>query len=691
MRRVLGTSIAARSSAMIVAVVLAVGVLLLAALLPYTAHRAEAEHHAQDIASLDMVRDTLAIACFLGDKGLAASVAEGLLIDPSVMRVRVTAGGVTLAERHSTSGASTSADAPAGGRIVRKVMSPFNAGEVVGEIVLVPDAAEIRRHHVIPAVMLTAIPMVVLVLFTAIAAAWVTFRQIARPIALVSARVHALKAEQGERVVVPTGNEADEVGRLVLDVNALVERLGRLLGSVQEAERRLSESQRLGHIGSWYVDRLGLLTWSPELYRLHGLAPDAVVGRVDSFLGLLESGDRASVGEWLDACKAGLGPPGVVYRCELPDGSHRWFRMEGDAAFGSEGFTYMAGTAQDVTELELIEQELRDSNIALQVSSESNAIAAAVIAHASEGVMVTDADLQIQSVNPAFEAITGFSADEAVGQTPRILMSGKHDAEFFRALRESVESEGQWSGEIWNRRRSGEIYPQRSSIKVLRDADGKARHYATVFSDTTEQNRLEARLRELSSTDGLTGLANRRTFDETIAAEWARAARNLQPLSLLMIDIDQFKLYNDREGHPAGDECLRQVARAIGSAARRPGDLAARYGGEEFVVLLPTTPAEGAAAVAERLRAGVEALALPHRASTAAPVVTVSVGVGTIVLGEEAIPGDVNPASHFLIMRADRALYEAKHTGRNRVVSAGQADPEAGVRERSVENVVPVA
>lgn len=172
-------------------------------------------------------------------------------------------------------------------------------------------------------------------------------------------------------------------------------------------------------------------------------------------------------------------------------------------------------------------------------------------------------------------------------------------------------------------------------------------------------------LRRLAFIDGLTGLHNRRAFDERLARELRHAARTVQPLALALIDVDFFKPYNDHYGHQAGDDALRAVAQALQQAMLRPVDLAARYGGEEFVCLLPETAAAGAQAVAERLRAAVQALALPHAHSQAAPVLTVSIGVA-------AWPTQLDrpaPAPEALIQAADAALYDAKHGGRNRVCS----------------------
>ncbi|MBN3754840.1 diguanylate cyclase [Paraburkholderia sp. Tr-20389] len=176
--------------------------------------------------------------------------------------------------------------------------------------------------------------------------------------------------------------------------------------------------------------------------------------------------------------------------------------------------------------------------------------------------------------------------------------------------------------------------------------------------------RVEAELQMLARTDGLTGLHNRRTLMETLEHEWRRARRNHGPLSLLFIDIDSFKAYNDTYGHQAGDDTLAAVARCISGCIRRPGDSAARYGGEEFVVVLPDTDKSGAAMMAEKIRRQISDLCIDHSASRHDGRLTASVGTASLCPGQE---DDVDA----LVRAADRALYSAKHTGRNRVVAAG--------------------
>lgn len=164
----------------------------------------------------------------------------------------------------------------------------------------------------------------------------------------------------------------------------------------------------------------------------------------------------------------------------------------------------------------------------------------------------------------------------------------------------------------------------------------------------------------MSLKDGLTGIANRRSFDERLAAEWRRSLRSGEPLSLLMVDIDHFKQFNDHYGHLEGDGCITEVAQALQRAASRPGDLVARYGGEEFAILLPGTDAEAAARVAENCLRGIAARAIPHAQSSVGPHVSISVGICTMLVfadGELAA----------LISQADQALYHAKRNGRAQV------------------------
>jgi diguanylate cyclase (GGDEF)-like protein len=205
-----------------------------------------------------------------------------------------------------------------------------------------------------------------------------------------------------------------------------------------------------------------------------------------------------------------------------------------------------------------------------------------------------------------------------------------------------------------------------SALRLKREIDRREARERELLAMQEQLAAANAQLEQLSRTDPLTGLANRRSFDQALASEWARGLRQRTPLALLLIDVDHFKRFNDTYGHQEGDRCLIAVAGALREAASRASDLAARYGGEEFAILLPDTAADGGRAVGERALATLAALAIPHRASSVGSIVSASVGVACIT-------PETGIAAQALIAAADRALYRAKEGGRGRVVVDGAA------------------
>ncbi len=217
--------------------------------------------------------------------------------------------------------------------------------------------------------------------------------------------------------------------------------------------------------------------------------------------------------------------------------------------------------------------------------------------------------------------------------------------------------------------RHGDYVWIRDVVHVVRDGDGAVEALVGFMFDINERKRTEERLlalqrelEDLSFKDGLTGLLNRRRFDALVEIEWRAARRTRKPLSLLMIDIDYFKQYNDHYGHVGGDDCLKRIAQVLRTAVARPRDVLARYGGEEFVIVLPETDAAGAERIAARCREAVAREAIVHDRSEAGRTVTISVGVGTVVPEQDA-------SLLAFIETVDRCLYQAKQAGRNRVVA----------------------
>ncbi|ROM77866.1 GGDEF domain-containing protein [Pseudomonas brassicacearum] len=280
--------------------------------------------------------------------------------------------------------------------------------------------------------------------------------------------------------------------------------------------------------------------------------------------------------------------------------------------------------------------------------------AAAVFDCTREGVLVTDRNGLIVHVNRAFMAITGYEEDEVLGQRPNLFKSGRHGADFYRAMFTALAEVGEWSGEIWNRRKSGEIYPQWQTIRVIRDDDAKVSHYVAVFSDISAIKDSEHELAHLAHHDPLTGLPNRLLFSDRTEQALASAQLHKRGCALLLVDLDHFKNINDSLGHNVGDELLKRVAERF-RGLFAPGVTLARLGGDEFAVLVENCSQPGQAAVLARRI--LDALKEPLRFDGHALFINASVGISLF-------PGDARSAGQ-LLRNADSALFKAKSAGRD--------------------------
>jgi diguanylate cyclase (GGDEF)-like protein/PAS domain S-box-containing protein len=289
-------------------------------------------------------------------------------------------------------------------------------------------------------------------------------------------------------------------------------------------------------------------------------------------------------------------------------------------------------------------------------------------------VSVTDSAGNIIEVNDKFCEVSGYSRDELLGHNHRIINSGIHEKEFFHEMWEIIASGRKWHGEVCNRNKNGALYWVDSAVVPIRGTDGEIERYISVRVDISKRKKYELgiekvnqtltdaniQLETLSRIDALTGVGNRRHFDDTLANYISTISRTNVPLTLMLCDVDYFKNYNDLYGHQAGDFCLQNIAKSIELNFTRAGDVVARYGGEEFAVILPNVGKETAIMLAERLRANIESLKLKHAGSSVADLVTISVGVVSLQMDEQMDSADI-------IKKADDALYRAKEIGRNRV------------------------
>lgn len=317
-----------------------------------------------------------------------------------------------------------------------------------------------------------------------------------------------------------------------------------------------------------------------------------------------------------------------------------WEEIIASAVFDNVGYlSHYLYTRQDVTEREKM---LLEINLASRVLSVSN-----------EGVMVSNAKNQIISVNPAFSKITGYSEADVLGQKPRMLASGRHDKKFYAEMWKSINEKGEWSGEIWNRRKDGSIYPEWLSIATFTSKFGEVLNYVSIFSDITSRKAVEEKVQRLANYDPLTNLPNRSLLEDRMRTALATAQRHRGSVALLYLDLDRFKNVNDSLGHLVGDALLMEVARRLLSLLREE-DTVSRIGGDEFVIVLPEADTHAAANVSNKV---LHAIAESFRYDNHEINVGISIGI--------ALYPDNGYSYEALAQAADTALYRAKQLGRN--------------------------
>ncbi len=297
---------------------------------------------------------------------------------------------------------------------------------------------------------------------------------------------------------------------------------------------------------------------------------------------------------------------------------------------------------------------LRQRDEALHTSRQNLHLAEKVIESSLDGILITDADARIISVNPAFTRLTGYRAQDVLGKTPAVLSSGRHDAAFYAQMWSCLRSNGYWQGEVWNRRKNGELYPELLTITAITDEAGDLTHYAALFSDISQLKENETRIRDLAYFDPLTRLPNRRLLDDRLQVSLAHAHRNSSRIAVMFIDLDRFKRINDSLGHEIGDRLLVEVAQRLRQCVRED-DTVARMGGDEFVVILNNlADPDDAAHTATRI---IEALRAPVIIDGRELITTTSIGISVY-------PEDSREPAQ-LIKNADIAMYRAKNDGRD--------------------------
>ena len=357
----------------------------------------------------------------------------------------------------------------------------------------------------------------------------------------------------------------------------------------------------------------------------------------------------------------------MAQRYTARSGGTVWARLtctvmrEGD---GRHPFTVTV--VEDITERKRLEDEMR--------------LAATVFANSGDGLFVTDADNRIVHVNPAFTLITGYQPAEVEGRNPSMLASGRHDREFFAQMWAALRRDGRWQGEIWDRRKDGEMFAGWQNIAMVRDAEGRVQNYVAVLSDITSRKEVEERLSYAANHDPLTRLPNRTLFHERLSRAIARAQRSQTLVALLFIDLDRFKQVNDTLGHLAGDMLLQQVAERL-SGCTRQGDTVARLSGDEFTIILEDIqdPRDAAVVAHKVLRRLLEPVTLN------AGEAHISSSIGVAIYPTDA--GDAQT----LLKLADQAMYRAKHMGRNGCQFHSEAVNAQAFERLALENALRTA
>lgn len=403
----------------------------------------------------------------------------------------------------------------------------------------------------------------------------------------------------------------------------------------------LKEMSRMAKVGAWSFDPdTGEGQWTDEVARILEVDPAAATSLAYG-LSFYQGENRAIIQNAVDAAISRGTPFDLELELVTASGRPLWGRAICRPLVTNGKVVKVRGTFQDVTERRTLEESMRMADSLYKASSEA--------------MLIADADNRIMAVNPAFTTITGYGLDEVVGKDPSILSSGRHDAAFYRAMWESLNSTGYWQGEVWDKRKNGEIYPKWLTINTIFNNDGTVQRRVAMFTDITERRASEKLIWRQANFDSLTGLPNRQMFLNRLEQEIKKTHRSGRALVLMFIDIDQFKEVNDTLGHDMGDVLLQELAARLSGCVRET-DHVARLGGDEFTIILSDLESpDSVDRVAQNI---LLKMAEPLRLGEDMAYVSASIGV-------TFCPQDATDIET-LLKNADQAMYASKSQGRNR-------------------------
>lgn len=407
-------------------------------------------------------------------------------------------------------------------------------------------------------------------------------------------------------------------------------------------EARLKEAQRIAKLGDCErnIDTREL-SCSEQFYRIFGW-PENICPGYEDFIEVLHPEDKPHVESVIDNAVKSRSSYDTEYRIVTENGGERIINEIGEVVLDENGMPgKIAAIVQDVTEQKKNRDEIE--------------LARKVFDNAVEGVVVTGRDGTIEFVNKGFTTITGYTEAEAIGKNPSLLKSDRHDRKFYREMWEALDRDGHWSGEIWNRRKSGEAYPEWLSITAITNQQGDPVRYMSVFNDLSDIRKQEEQLKFQANYDALTGLPNRTLLRDRIEMAVRRVSRHNQGVALIFLDMDNFKHVNDTLGHVKGDLLLQQLAARLLDCVREQ-DTVARYGGDEFIVLIPdTNDTDVVINIIGRIRRSLqESFVVDNKEFF------LGVSIGVTTCPEDGTDPDV------LIANADMAMYRSKEMGKGR-------------------------
>lgn len=407
--------------------------------------------------------------------------------------------------------------------------------------------------------------------------------------------------------------------------------------------QRLKLATEATGVGIWEFDpATRAYHWDPAMFELFGLDPQGVSLLNDDWKQLLFPGEleriKAATREVIKHRQA----LDLTFQIRRQDGQVRFMRNRAALyAADARSPNRLIGTTEDVTERKMQEADLRIAATAFE---------------SHESMIITDAQAMILRVNHAFTELFGYTADDGLGRTPRILQSGRHEPSFYADLWTKLQRDRVWQGEIWNRRKGGDVFPVWLSITAVSNENGDVTHYVATHTDITLRKAAEEEIRTLAFYDPLTRLPNRRLLHDRLHQALIHARRSSSRLALMFLDLDKFKPVNDAFGHQAGDELLLAVAQRL-QACVRESDTVARVGGDEFVVLLPNIDAvQDALGVAEKIHGALKQLFILPEGQE----VSISSSLGVSIYPEHGSDEAT------LMGHADAAMYQAKSSGRDK-------------------------